>query len=152
MPHLLHELVQLIEIKLLNASMTHQQTIGVVKRTHLALTKILNFRNNKTFTHLHRYLKLATFINNTSYHTSIGCEPTVTFHGRLYEFFGFSLLEQLLKNQPSSVNLRDHSVMNNSKSSRLPNEAWPSFSTDTGGTATKKVRRILSQNKYSAFC
>ena len=31
----------------------------------------------------HKYLPLAVLNHNTSYHASIGCEPTRVFHGRI---------------------------------------------------------------------
>ena len=79
---LFHELTTFLEIKILHASLKHPQTIGVVERAHAALTRILKLNSNQTFTIWHKYLNLATFIHNTSYHTSIGCAPTVLFHGR----------------------------------------------------------------------
>ena len=74
---LLHELTQLLEIKISHASLKHPQTIGVVERSHAALARILKLNSNQTFTNWHKYVPLATFIHNTSYHTSIGCSPTV---------------------------------------------------------------------------
>ena len=53
-----------------------------MERAHAALTRILKLNSNHTFTNWHKYINLATFIHNTSYHTSIGCAPTVIFHGR----------------------------------------------------------------------
>ena len=79
---LFHALNRLLEIKISHASLKQPQTIGVVERAHAALTRILNLNSNQTFTNWHKYLNLATFIHNTSYHTSIGCAPTVIFHGR----------------------------------------------------------------------
>ena len=77
-----HELTILLEIKISHASLKHPQTIGVVETAHAALTRILKLNSTQTFTNWHKYLNLATFIHNTSYHTSIGCAPTVIFHWR----------------------------------------------------------------------
>ena len=79
---LLHELTQLPEIKISHASLKHPQTIGVVERSPAAVARILKLNSNQSFTNWHKYVPLATFIHNTSYHTSIGCSPTVLFHGR----------------------------------------------------------------------
>ena len=76
-----HELTQLLELKISHASLKYPQTSGVVERAHVALAKILETNSNQTFTNWNKYLNLATFIHNTSYHTSIGCAPTVIFHG-----------------------------------------------------------------------
>ena len=79
---LFHELTQLLEIKISQASLKHPQTIGVVEKAHAALTRFLKLNSNQTFIGWHKYLNLATFIHNTSYPTSIGSAPTVFFHGR----------------------------------------------------------------------
>ena len=79
---LFHELTQLLEIKTSHASLKHPQTIGVVERAHAALTRTLKLNSNQSFTNWYKFLNLATFIHNTSYHTSIGCAPTVIFHER----------------------------------------------------------------------
>ena len=42
----------------------------------------MKLNSNQWFTNSHKFLNLATFIHNTSCHTSIGSAPTVIFHGR----------------------------------------------------------------------
>ena len=79
---LLQELTNLLEIKTSNASLKHPQTIGVVERSHAAVAHILKLNSNQAFENWHKYALLAIFNHNTSYHTSIGCSPTVLFHGR----------------------------------------------------------------------
>ena len=79
---LLHELTDLLEIKLKHASLKHPQTIGVVERSHSALKRILKLNTDEKWTTWYKYTDLATFIHNTSYHSSIGCTPSSLFHGR----------------------------------------------------------------------
>ena len=79
---LFSELTKLLENKITHPSLKHPQTIGALERSHAALTRILKLNSNDTFTNWHRYVPLVTFIHNTSYHTSIGCAPTVLFYGR----------------------------------------------------------------------
>ena len=79
---LFQELTRILEIKISHASLKHPQTIGVVERAPAALTRILKLNSNQTFTNWCKHLHLATFIHNTSYHTSIGCASTVILHGR----------------------------------------------------------------------
>ena len=62
--------------------MKHPQTIGVVERSHAALKRILKLNTDEKWTTWYRYVDLATFIHNTSYHSSIGCTPSSLFHGR----------------------------------------------------------------------
>ena len=79
---LVHELSRLLEIQLEHASLKHPQTIGVVERSHAALKRIWKLNTDEKWTAWCRYVDLATFIHNTSYHSSIGCTPSSLFHGR----------------------------------------------------------------------
>ena len=79
---LIHELPKLLEIQLEHASLKHPQTIGVVERSHAALKRNLKLNTDEKWTTWYRYVDLATFIHNTSYHSSIGCTPSSLFHGR----------------------------------------------------------------------
>ena len=79
---LIHELSKLLEIHLEHASLKHPQTIGVVERSHAAVKRILKLKTDEKWTTWYRYDDLATFIHNTSYHSSIGCTPSSLFHGR----------------------------------------------------------------------
>ena len=60
----------------------HLQTIGIVERSHAALARMLQLITNQAFTNWHKHVPLAAFIHSTSYHTSVGCSPTVLLHGR----------------------------------------------------------------------
>ena len=79
---LMHELTQLLDIELKHASLKHPQTIGVVERSHGPLKRILKINSKEPWNDWHKYVPLATFIHNTSYHNSIGCCPTTLFHSR----------------------------------------------------------------------
>ena len=79
---LLHDITKLLEIQLQHANLKHPQTVGVVERSHSALKRILKFNANERWKDWFKYLQLATFIHNTSYHSAFGCSPTALFHGR----------------------------------------------------------------------
>ena len=79
---LLHELTKLLEIQLEHASLKHAQTVGVVERSHSALKRIPKLITNEQWNDWFKYVQLTTFIHNTSYHSAIGCSPTVLLHGR----------------------------------------------------------------------
>ena len=79
---LMHELAQLLEVKLKHATLKHAQSVGVVERAHGALKRILKLNTNEQWSNWHKYVPLATYIHNTSYYSSIGCTPTSIFHGR----------------------------------------------------------------------
>ena len=55
--------------------------MGVVERSHSALKRILKLKTNEKWNDWFKYVQLATFIHNTSYHSVIGCSTTVLFHG-----------------------------------------------------------------------
>ena len=78
----LHELTKLLEIQLEHANLKHPQTVGVVERSLSALKRVLKLNTNEQWNDWFKYVQLATFIHNTSYHSAIGCSPTVLFHGR----------------------------------------------------------------------
>ena len=69
MAKLLHELTELLEMKLKHDSLKHPQTIGVVERSHSALKRILKLNTDEKWTTWYKYTDLATFIHNTSYHS-----------------------------------------------------------------------------------
>ena len=76
---LLHELTKMLEIQLELASVSHSQTLGVVERSHSALKRILKLNINEQWNDWFKYVRLATFIHNTSHHSAVGCSPTVLF-------------------------------------------------------------------------
>ena len=56
--------------------------MGVVERSHSTVTRILNLKTIEQGNNWFKYVQLAIFINNTSFHSAVGCSPTVPFHGR----------------------------------------------------------------------
>ena len=79
---LMHELTKLLEVELKHATLKHPQSVGVVERAHSSLKRILKLNTNEQWNDWYKYVQLATFIHNTSYHSAIGCSPSVLFHGR----------------------------------------------------------------------
>ena len=78
----MHELSRSLNIKLKHASLKHPKTVGVVERAHISFKRIMKIHTNETWSNWHRYTNLATFIHNTSYHSSIGTTPSTIFLGR----------------------------------------------------------------------
>ena len=111
-PELLHELTKLLEIHLEHASLKHPKTVGVVERPHSALKRILKMNFNEQWNDWLKYVQLATFIHNTSYHSAIGCSPTVHFHGpepikQLELRFNNTLIERFSPNSEYVIALQD---------------------------------------------
>ena len=77
------EVAAVLEVELKYASTKHAQAIGILERTHATVkthlkAAISEFRNN-----WHKFIPLAVLNHNTTYHASLGCEPTSVFHGRI---------------------------------------------------------------------
>ena len=70
-------------IQLKHATTKHAQTIGILERTHASLKESLKIMTGERRTMWHQFLSMAVLNYNTSYHTSLGCEPSRVFHGRV---------------------------------------------------------------------
>ena len=88
------EITQILGITLKCATTKHPQTIGKLERTHATNLKMACGEYRRQW---HKYLPLAVLNHNTSYHASIGCEPTRVFHGRI----PFNILDHKLGNNPN---------------------------------------------------
>ena len=102
----------MLEIQLDHARLKHPQTVGVVERSHSALKRILKLNTNEQWNDWFKYVQLATFIHNTSYHSAIGCSPTVLFPGRepikpIDLRFNNTLIERFSPNSEYVIPLQD---------------------------------------------
>ena len=91
------EVTQILGITLKYATTKPPQTIGKLERTHASLKTNLKMACGEYRRQRHKYLPLAVLNHNTSYHASIGCEPTRVFHGRI----PYNILDQKLGNNPN---------------------------------------------------
>ena len=91
------EVTQILGITLKCATTKHPQTIGKLERTHASLKTNLKMACGEYRRQWHKYLPLAVLNQNTSYHASIGCEPTRVFHGRI----PFNILDHKLGKNPN---------------------------------------------------
>ena len=91
------EVTQILGITLKCATTKHPQTIGKLERTHASLKTNLKMACGEYRRQWHKYLPLAVLNYNTSYHASIGCEPTRVFHGRIPH----NILDHKLGNNPN---------------------------------------------------
>ena len=73
----------ILGIQMKHATTKHAQTIGILERTHASLKKSLKIMTGERRTMWHQFLPMAVLNYNTSYHTSLGCEPSRVFHGRV---------------------------------------------------------------------
>ena len=79
----IEEITQILGITLKCATTKHPQTIGKLERTLASLRTNFKMASGEYRRQWHKYLLLAVLNYNTTYHTSIGCEPTSVFQGRI---------------------------------------------------------------------
>ena len=81
MSHVIKEVVGVLGIILKHATTKHAQTIGLLERSHASIKQAMKIETGERRSMWHKYLNIAVLNYNTSYHTSIGCEPSRVFHG-----------------------------------------------------------------------
>ena len=79
----IHEVAEILGIYLKHATTKHAQTIGVLERAHATLKTSLKMASGENRKQSHKYLPIANLNYNTTYHSSIDCEPSRVFHGRV---------------------------------------------------------------------
>ena len=94
---ILEEITEILGITLKCATTKHPQTIGKLERTHASLKTNLKMASGEYRRQWHKYLPLAVLNYNTTYHASIGCEPSKVFHGRI----PYKVLDHKLGNNPN---------------------------------------------------
>ena len=80
---LVDEVTKILGIQIKCATTKHPQTIGELERTHASLKGNLKMASGEYRRQWHNYLPLAVLNYNTTYHSSLGCEPSRIFHGRV---------------------------------------------------------------------
>ena len=78
-----NQIAQTLDIRTSHASTKHAQAIGILERTHASLKTSLKISTGERRSMWHKYVQIAVMNYNTSYHESLGCEPTTVFHGRI---------------------------------------------------------------------
>ena len=76
----LAETAQILGIETKCATTKHPQTIGQLERTHASLKVNLKIASGDYRRQWHKYLPLAVLNYNTTYHVTLGFEPTRRFH------------------------------------------------------------------------
>ena len=83
MSHVIKEVADVLGITLKHATTKHAQTIGLLEWSHASIKQALKIETGERRLLWHKYVNIAVLNYNTSYHTSIGCEPSRVFHGRI---------------------------------------------------------------------
>ena len=79
----IHEVAEILGINLKHATTKHTQTIGVLERAHATIKASLKMASGEYRKQRHKFLPIAVLNYNTTYHSSIDCEPSRVFHGRV---------------------------------------------------------------------
>ena len=83
MSHVIKEVAGVLGITLKHATTKQAHTIGLLERSHASIKQALKIETGERGSLWHKYINIAVLNYNTSYHTSIGCEPCRVFHGRI---------------------------------------------------------------------
>ena len=95
----INEAIEVLGITLQQVTTKHAQTIGRLERTHASLKKTLKIGTGERRSMWHKYINNAVFNYNASYHTSIGCEPSRVFYGRV----PYNVLELKMGIRPQTI-------------------------------------------------
>ena len=79
----IHEVAEILGINLKHATTKHAQTIGVLERAHATIKTSLKMASGEYRKQWHKFLPIAILNYNTTNHSSIDCEPSRVFHGRV---------------------------------------------------------------------
>ena len=90
----------LLGTHLKHAITKHAQTIGILERSHASLKESLKIMTGERRTMWHQLLPMAVLNYDTSYHSSLGCEPIKVFHGRVP--YNVLVLKYVLKRSPEA--------------------------------------------------
>ena len=93
MSHVIKEMAGVFGITLKHATTKHAETIGLLERSRASIKQALKIETGKRRLLWHKYVNIAVLNYNTSYHTSIGCELSRVFLGRiLYKILDLKLV------------------------------------------------------------
>ena len=77
------EVAGVLGITLKHATTKHAQTIWLLERSHASIKQALKIETGQRRSLWHKYVSIAVLNYNTSYHASIGCEPSRVSYGRI---------------------------------------------------------------------
>ena len=74
-------MARVLGITLKHVTTKRAQTIGLLERSHASIKQSVKIETAERKSVWHKYISVAVLNYNTSYHSSIGCEPSRVFHG-----------------------------------------------------------------------
>ena len=103
MSHVNKEVAGVLGITLEHVTTKHAQTIRLLEQSHASMNQVLNIETGDRRSLWHKYVSFAVLTYNTSYHESIGCEPSRVFHGRI----PYNFLDLKMSNRPQKIPYTD---------------------------------------------
>ena len=103
---IISEVAAVLGVQLRHATTKHAQTIGILERTHASVKTTLKMSQGAFRAQWHKYLPLAVLNHNTTYHASLGCEPSRIFHGRI----PYNILDHKLGYNPNPKMITDSDI------------------------------------------
>ena len=79
---IIEEKAAVVGITLKHATKKHSQAIGQLEQSHASVKQALKTETGERRSFCQKYVGIAVLNSDTSYHTSIGCEPRRAFYGR----------------------------------------------------------------------
>ena len=104
--HVIKEVAGVLGITLKHATTKHAQTIGLLERSHASIKQSLKIETGERRSLWHKYISIAVLNYDTSYHSSIGCEPSRVFHGRIF----YIILDLKLGIRPQRIPAPDSEI------------------------------------------
>ena len=104
--HVIKEVAGVLGITLKHATTKHAQTIGLLERSHVSIKQSLKIEKSERRSLWHKYINIAVLNYNTSYHSSIGCEPSRVFHGRI----SYDILDLKMGIRPQKIPSPDSKI------------------------------------------
>ena len=93
------EVAGVLGITLKHATTKHAQTIGLLEQSHASIKQALKIETGERRSLWHKYVSIAVLNYNTTYHASIGCEPSRVFHGRI----SYNILDSKMGIRPQEI-------------------------------------------------
>ena len=81
--HVIKEVAGVLGTTLKHATTRHAQKTGLLELSHASIKQSLKIDTDERRSLWHKYISIAVLNYNTSYHSSIGCERSRVFHGRI---------------------------------------------------------------------
>ena len=116
MSQVIKEVAGVLGITLKHATTKHAQTIGLLERSHASIRQAVKIETSERRSLWQKYVSIAVPYYNTSYHTSIDCEPSRVFQGRIpYKILDLKMRirsqQQPILTSPFALGVLDQTVM-----------------------------------------